>query len=102
MGDGIQWLKKIFKFTFPKKSEAFLLGIIGDAIPNKTHNLLLYTTVAATTIVHARNWRPKETPGKEQWLYRLTEYAELASMTTKIRNQDEKHTRMSGKYLGSI
>lgn len=80
-------LKKIFRYTFPKKPEAFLLGIIGDKIKKIDRKLFQYATVAARILV-AQKWKTSEIPTVMEWQVKLFECTELAKMTHRIRNQE--------------
>uniref|UniRef100_A0A670J9P8 Reverse transcriptase domain-containing protein n=1 Tax=Podarcis muralis TaxID=64176 RepID=A0A670J9P8_PODMU len=51
-------LKKVLKYTFTKKSEIFLLGILGNEIKKKDHKFMYYATAVAR-IVLAQKWKKK-------------------------------------------
>ena len=80
---------KIFKLTVPKKPEAFLLGIVGPEIPKEYFTVFMYATTAARTI-YAQKWKQEEVPTKEEWLMKMMDYAEMARLTVKLREQEEK------------
>ena len=81
-------LKKILKFTVPKKPEAFLLGIVGSEIPKKCKKVYMYAITAAR-ILYAQRWKQEETPSKEEWLQKMMEFAEMAKLMATLRDQEE-------------
>uniref|UniRef100_A0A670JJJ0 Reverse transcriptase domain-containing protein n=1 Tax=Podarcis muralis TaxID=64176 RepID=A0A670JJJ0_PODMU len=92
-------LKKILKYTFVKKPEAFLLGIIGKDVRRKDQKLFQYAVTAAR-IVLAQKWKLEEIPTVEEWRTKLTEYAELDRLTGKIRyTKDQKFIKDWEKFV---
>lgn len=92
-------LKKIFKYTFPKRPEAFLLGLIGKEIEKKDKNLFLYATTAARNML-AQNWKTDIIPNIMDWQVKMMDYAELARLSGKLRDQDEQKFQENwSKYL---
>ncbi|CAI5775440.1 Hypothetical predicted protein [Podarcis lilfordi] len=81
-------LKKILKYTFVKKPEAFLLGMIGDKIKKEDYIMFQYATVAARILL-AQNWKTPNIPTVKDWQIKLFEYLELAKMTQNIRQQKD-------------
>uniref|UniRef100_A0A670HVE9 Reverse transcriptase domain-containing protein n=1 Tax=Podarcis muralis TaxID=64176 RepID=A0A670HVE9_PODMU len=79
-------LKKIVRYTFPKKTEAFLLGMVGKEIREKDKTLFQYATAAARMLI-AQNWKNINPPTVRDWQLKLYGFIELAKMTQKIRNQ---------------
>uniref|UniRef100_A0A670HV34 Reverse transcriptase domain-containing protein n=1 Tax=Podarcis muralis TaxID=64176 RepID=A0A670HV34_PODMU len=79
-------MKKIFKYTFPKRPEAFLLGIVGDEIKKEDKVLFQYATTAARLLI-AQNWKSPNTPTIEEWQIKLFDFVSLAKLTQRIRNQ---------------
>uniref|UniRef100_A0A670IZE6 Reverse transcriptase domain-containing protein n=1 Tax=Podarcis muralis TaxID=64176 RepID=A0A670IZE6_PODMU len=77
-------LKKILRYTFVKKPEAFLLGMIGREIRKKDHRFFQYATSAARILI-AQNWKSENLPTIEEWRAKLLDYAEMDKMTGKIR-----------------
>uniref|UniRef100_A0A670IIA8 Reverse transcriptase domain-containing protein n=1 Tax=Podarcis muralis TaxID=64176 RepID=A0A670IIA8_PODMU len=84
-------LKKIFSYTFPKKPEAFLLGMVGKEIPEKDKTLFQYATAAARILI-AQNWKNPTLPTLKDWQLKLYEFIELARLTQRLRNQ--KNTKL--------
>uniref|UniRef100_A0A670K4W9 Reverse transcriptase domain-containing protein n=1 Tax=Podarcis muralis TaxID=64176 RepID=A0A670K4W9_PODMU len=82
-------LKKVFKYTFHKKPEAFLLGIVGQRVPKKDRTFFLYATTAARILI-AKYWKAQELPTLEEWHTQLMDYMELAEMTGRIRDLGEE------------
>uniref|UniRef100_A0A670HXR6 Reverse transcriptase domain-containing protein n=1 Tax=Podarcis muralis TaxID=64176 RepID=A0A670HXR6_PODMU len=82
-------LKKILKYTFPKKPEAFLLGMVGEEIRKEDQTMFQYATTAARLLL-AQNWKSSKIPTISEWQNKLFEYSELAKMTQKIRHQSNK------------
>lgn len=78
-------MKCFLKRTLPKRPETFLLGITGSDGAKNQRNLFLYATTAARVLC------PQMTEGcsiyEREW--KLMEDAELASLKSKIREQDE-------------
>lgn len=92
-------LKKILKYTFTKKSEIFLLGILGHEI-KKEDCKLVYYAVTAARVVLAQMWKQQETPTVEEWRSKLLDYAELDKLTGKVRYiRDQKFIKDWGKYV---
>lgn len=95
-------LKKNFKYTFPKKPEAFLLGMTGKEIKKEDKNLFLYATTAAR-IMLAQNWKMEVIPTISDWQVKMINYAELAKITGRLRDQDEQKFHDNwNKYLTYI
>uniref|UniRef100_A0A670IGS1 Reverse transcriptase domain-containing protein n=1 Tax=Podarcis muralis TaxID=64176 RepID=A0A670IGS1_PODMU len=95
-------MKKIFKYTFPKRPEAFLLGIVGDEIKKEDKVLFQYATTAARLLI-AQNWKSQNTPSIEEWQTKLFEFVNLAKLTQKIRNQkNAKFVNDWNKFLTYI
>uniref|UniRef100_A0A670IW01 Reverse transcriptase domain-containing protein n=1 Tax=Podarcis muralis TaxID=64176 RepID=A0A670IW01_PODMU len=82
-------LKKVFKYTFHKKPEAFLLGIVGQRVSKKDRTFFLYATTAARILI-AKYWKAQELPTLEEWHTQLMDYMELAEMTGRIRDLGEE------------
>ena len=82
-------LKKIFQYTFPKKPEAFLLGMVGNEIKKRDQRFFLYATTAARILL-AQNWNTPNLPKVEEWRRKLLEYLEMAKLTSRIRNQRDQ------------
>lgn len=81
-------LKNIFKTGIPKKPKAFLLGITGPDVTIKEMNLFLYETTTAR-MLYVQRWCENAVPAKEEEHMKLMEYAELANLTNKIREEEE-------------
>uniref|UniRef100_A0A670IVT3 Reverse transcriptase domain-containing protein n=1 Tax=Podarcis muralis TaxID=64176 RepID=A0A670IVT3_PODMU len=79
-------LKKMLKYTFPKKPEAFLLGMVGSEISKEDQTLFQYATVAARLLL-AQKWKNPSIPTITDWRTKLIEHIDLAIMTQKIRQQ---------------
>uniref|UniRef100_A0A670II65 Reverse transcriptase domain-containing protein n=1 Tax=Podarcis muralis TaxID=64176 RepID=A0A670II65_PODMU len=96
-------LKKIFKYTFPKRPEAFLLGMMDKEIKKEDRTIFLYATTAAR-IMLAQYWKVETIPNIKDWQIRMVNYAELDKLTGKIRDQDEqkflKNWSKFWKYIG--
>uniref|UniRef100_A0A670K665 Reverse transcriptase domain-containing protein n=1 Tax=Podarcis muralis TaxID=64176 RepID=A0A670K665_PODMU len=82
-------LKKVFKYTFLKKPEAFLLGIVGQLVPKKDRTFFMYATAAARILI-AKHWKTQDLPTLEEWQTQVIDYMELAEMTGRIRDQGEE------------
>ncbi|CAI5777053.1 Hypothetical predicted protein [Podarcis lilfordi] len=82
-------LKKVFKYIFLKKPEAFLLGIVGQLVPKKDRTFFMYATTAAR-ILFAKYWKTQDLPTLEEWQMKAMDYMELAEMTGRIRDQGEE------------
>uniref|UniRef100_A0A670ICH5 Reverse transcriptase domain-containing protein n=1 Tax=Podarcis muralis TaxID=64176 RepID=A0A670ICH5_PODMU len=82
-------LKKVFKYTFPKKPEAFLLGIVGQKVLKKDRTFFMYATTAARILI-AKHWKTQDLPTLEDWQTQLMNYMELAEMTARIRDLGEE------------
>lgn len=82
-------LKKILKYTFPKKPEAFLLGMVGKEIKKEDKTLFLYATTAAR-IMLAQNWKLEVIPNISDWQVKMINYAELDRISGRLRDQDEQ------------
>uniref|UniRef100_A0A670JT87 Reverse transcriptase domain-containing protein n=1 Tax=Podarcis muralis TaxID=64176 RepID=A0A670JT87_PODMU len=82
-------LKKVFKYTFPKKPEAFLLGIVGQMVPKKDRTLFMYATATARILI-AKHWKTQDLPTLEEWQMQVIDYMELAEMTGRIRDLGEE------------
>lgn len=97
-------LKKVFKYTFPKRPEAFLLGIMGKEIKNEDKKIFLYATTAAR-IMLAQNWKIETIPNISDWQVKMINYAELDRLTGRIRDQDDqkfqKNWSKFWKYIGT-
>uniref|UniRef100_A0A670K7G8 Reverse transcriptase domain-containing protein n=1 Tax=Podarcis muralis TaxID=64176 RepID=A0A670K7G8_PODMU len=76
-------LKKVFKYTFTKKPEAFLLGIVGQNVLKKDRTFFMYATMAARILI-AKNWKTQDLPTLEEWQMQLMDYMQLAEMTGRI------------------
>uniref|UniRef100_A0A670KIE8 Reverse transcriptase domain-containing protein n=1 Tax=Podarcis muralis TaxID=64176 RepID=A0A670KIE8_PODMU len=95
-------MKKMLRYTFIKRPEAFLLGIVGKDIGRKDGKLFQYAVTAAR-IVLAQKWKQEETPTVEEWRVKLIEYAELDRLTGKIRyTKDQKFIEDWGKFVGYL
>uniref|UniRef100_A0A670JFQ6 Reverse transcriptase domain-containing protein n=1 Tax=Podarcis muralis TaxID=64176 RepID=A0A670JFQ6_PODMU len=79
-------LKKVLRYTFPKKPEAFLLGIVGQLVPKKDRTFFMYATTAARILI-AKYWKMQELPTVEEWQLKVIDYMGLAEMTSRIRDQ---------------
>ncbi|CAI5783900.1 Hypothetical predicted protein [Podarcis lilfordi] len=64
-------------------------GIIGTELPKLYRNLFMYATTVARMLL-APKWKEAEVPAKEEWIQKPMEYAEMAKLTGRIRNQDNK------------
>ena len=82
-------LRKMLRYNFVKKPEAFLLGIVGTDIEKKDIRLFQYATAAARILL-AQKWKQEELPTKEEWTVKLTEYAEMDKLTGRIREQRDQ------------
>uniref|UniRef100_A0A670HML6 Reverse transcriptase domain-containing protein n=1 Tax=Podarcis muralis TaxID=64176 RepID=A0A670HML6_PODMU len=82
-------LKMVFRYTFPKKPEAFLLGIVGQKVLKKDRTFFLYATTAARILI-AKYWKTQDLPTLEEWQMQLIDYMELAEMTGRIRDLGEE------------
>uniref|UniRef100_A0A670I9Y7 Reverse transcriptase domain-containing protein n=1 Tax=Podarcis muralis TaxID=64176 RepID=A0A670I9Y7_PODMU len=92
-------LKKILKYTFIKKPEIFLLGILRQEIKKEDCRLVYYAVTAARVLI-AQRWKQQETPTVEEWRSKLSEYAELDKLTGKIRYiKDQVFIKDWGKYV---
>uniref|UniRef100_A0A670HKX5 Reverse transcriptase zinc-binding domain-containing protein n=1 Tax=Podarcis muralis TaxID=64176 RepID=A0A670HKX5_PODMU len=80
-------LKKILKYNFPKKPEAFLLGMIGEEIKKKDQIFFQYATTAARILI-AKKWKSSEIPTMREWQVKLYQYLELARLTQYIRRDN--------------
>uniref|UniRef100_A0A670I5Z1 Choline/carnitine acyltransferase domain-containing protein n=1 Tax=Podarcis muralis TaxID=64176 RepID=A0A670I5Z1_PODMU len=79
-------LKKVFKYTFPKKPEAFLLGIVGQMVPKKDRTFFMHASsfplprqplpsLAETTARYLRSLEPLVSPEElEQTQQLLAEF----------------------------
>uniref|UniRef100_A0A670JGC5 Reverse transcriptase domain-containing protein n=1 Tax=Podarcis muralis TaxID=64176 RepID=A0A670JGC5_PODMU len=98
-------MKKILRYTFIKKPEAFLLGLVGKEIKNKDHKLFQYATTAARVLL-AQNWKSEGLPTIEEWRAKLLDYAEMDKMTGKIRySKDQRFIKdweSFTKYLENL
>uniref|UniRef100_A0A670KAD3 Reverse transcriptase domain-containing protein n=1 Tax=Podarcis muralis TaxID=64176 RepID=A0A670KAD3_PODMU len=54
-------LKKVFKYTFSKKPEAFLLGMVGQGVVKKDRTFFMYATTAARILL-VKHWKLKIYP----------------------------------------
>uniref|UniRef100_A0A670KC70 Reverse transcriptase domain-containing protein n=1 Tax=Podarcis muralis TaxID=64176 RepID=A0A670KC70_PODMU len=88
-------IKKMLKHTFPKKPEAFLLGMVGNEINKDDQTLFQYATAAARILL-AQNWKKPNIPTIRDWQTKLIEYIDLAIMTQKIRHQ--KNTKFINEW----
>uniref|UniRef100_A0A670JZL5 Reverse transcriptase domain-containing protein n=1 Tax=Podarcis muralis TaxID=64176 RepID=A0A670JZL5_PODMU len=79
-------LKKILKYSFPKKPEAFLLGMVGEEIKKDDQTLFQYAAVSARILL-AQSWKSANIPTISEWQTKLIEYMDIAMMTQKIRQQ---------------
>uniref|UniRef100_A0A670HPA6 Reverse transcriptase domain-containing protein n=1 Tax=Podarcis muralis TaxID=64176 RepID=A0A670HPA6_PODMU len=77
-------LKKILRYTFVERPEAFLLGMVGREIKKEDYRLFQYATAAARVLI-AKNWKVEGLPTLEEWRYKLLEYAEMDRLSGKIR-----------------
>uniref|UniRef100_A0A670K5X3 Reverse transcriptase domain-containing protein n=1 Tax=Podarcis muralis TaxID=64176 RepID=A0A670K5X3_PODMU len=82
-------LKKVFRYTFPKKPEAFLLGMVDQKVLKKDRTLFMYATTAARILI-AKHWKTQDLPTLEEWQTQLMDYMELAEMTGRIRDLGEE------------
>uniref|UniRef100_A0A670JC67 Reverse transcriptase domain-containing protein n=2 Tax=Podarcis muralis TaxID=64176 RepID=A0A670JC67_PODMU len=82
-------LKKVFRYTFSKKPEAFLLGMVDQKMSKKDRTLFMYATTAARILI-AKNWKTQDLPTLEDWQSQLMDYMELAELTGRIRDLDEE------------
>uniref|UniRef100_A0A670HYC8 Reverse transcriptase domain-containing protein n=1 Tax=Podarcis muralis TaxID=64176 RepID=A0A670HYC8_PODMU len=89
-------LKKIFRYNFPKKPEAFLLGMVGNEIQDIDKTLFQYSTAAARTLI-AQNWKNTNLPTVKDWQTKLYGFIELAKMTQRIRNQ--KKAKLNEEWI---
>uniref|UniRef100_A0A670IZP3 Reverse transcriptase domain-containing protein n=1 Tax=Podarcis muralis TaxID=64176 RepID=A0A670IZP3_PODMU len=95
-------MKKILSYTFVKKPEAFLLGMVGKDIKRKDCKIFQYAVTAARIVV-AQKWKQEESPTITEWRLKLTEYAELDKLTGKIRySKDQKFIDDWGKFVGYL
>uniref|UniRef100_A0A670IBL2 Reverse transcriptase domain-containing protein n=1 Tax=Podarcis muralis TaxID=64176 RepID=A0A670IBL2_PODMU len=86
-------LKKMLRYTFVKKPEAFLLGMVGKDIRRKDFKLFQYAVTAARILL-AQKWKQEEIPTIEEWRSKLLDYVELDKLTGKIRYaKDQKFTK---------
>ncbi|CAI5793192.1 Hypothetical predicted protein [Podarcis lilfordi] len=81
-------MKKLFKYTFPKKPEAFLLGKTGDELKKKDCKLFMYATTAARILL-SQKWKSQEIPTLMEWQTKMFDSIDLVKLTYKIRNQKE-------------
>uniref|UniRef100_A0A670HYM7 Reverse transcriptase domain-containing protein n=1 Tax=Podarcis muralis TaxID=64176 RepID=A0A670HYM7_PODMU len=79
-------IKKVLKWTFAKKPEAFLLGMVGQLVPKRDKTFFMYATTAARILL-AKYWKTQELPTLEEWQTKVTEYMGLAEMTGRICDQ---------------
>uniref|UniRef100_A0A670HWB0 Reverse transcriptase domain-containing protein n=1 Tax=Podarcis muralis TaxID=64176 RepID=A0A670HWB0_PODMU len=92
-------MKKILRYTFVKRPEAFLLGIVGKDIRRKDHKFFQYAVTAARMVL-AQRWKQEEIPKVEEWRVKLIEYAELDKLTGKIRyKKDQKFIKDWEKFV---
>uniref|UniRef100_A0A670JTK1 Reverse transcriptase domain-containing protein n=1 Tax=Podarcis muralis TaxID=64176 RepID=A0A670JTK1_PODMU len=95
-------IKKVLKWTFLKKPEAFLLGMVGQLVPRKDKNFFMYATTAARILL-AKYWKTQQLPTLEEWQAKVTEYMGMAEMTGRIRDQGretvEEDWKKFKKYL---
>lgn len=82
-------LQKMLKISFNKKPEAYLLGITDLDIPQKRKGIFLYATAAARVLIAAK-WKSNEIPSIQDWIQKLTEYAELDGLSEKIKNKSKQ------------
>uniref|UniRef100_A0A670JM19 Reverse transcriptase domain-containing protein n=1 Tax=Podarcis muralis TaxID=64176 RepID=A0A670JM19_PODMU len=79
-------IKKVLKWTFPKKPEAFLLGMVGQLVPRKDRTFFMYATTAARILL-AKYWKTQQLPTLEEWQVKVIDYMGMAEMTGRIRDQ---------------
>uniref|UniRef100_A0A670J1I6 Reverse transcriptase domain-containing protein n=1 Tax=Podarcis muralis TaxID=64176 RepID=A0A670J1I6_PODMU len=92
-------LKKILKYTFTKKPEIFLLGILGNEIKKKDRKFVYYAVTAARVIL-AQKWKQQEIPTVDEWRTKVLDYAESDKLTGKIRYlRDQKFIKEWGKFV---
>uniref|UniRef100_A0A670HNW0 Reverse transcriptase domain-containing protein n=1 Tax=Podarcis muralis TaxID=64176 RepID=A0A670HNW0_PODMU len=92
-------LKKILKYTFRKKPEIFLLGILGNEIKKKDRKFVYYAVTAARVIL-AQKWKQQEIPTVDEWRTKVLDYAEMDKLTGKIRYiRDQKYIKEWGKFV---
>ncbi|CAI5768521.1 Hypothetical predicted protein [Podarcis lilfordi] len=89
-------LKKVLKCTFPKKPEAFLLGIAGQLVLKKDRTFFMYATTAARILI-AKYWKTEELPTLEEWQMKVIDYMTLAEMTGRIREQGKETAKEDWK-----
>uniref|UniRef100_A0A670I4H7 Reverse transcriptase domain-containing protein n=1 Tax=Podarcis muralis TaxID=64176 RepID=A0A670I4H7_PODMU len=98
-------MKKMLRYTFNKRPEAFLLGLVGTEIKKKDYKLFQYATTAARVLI-AKNWKQESLPTTEEWRYKLLEYVEMDRMTCKVRyTKDQrfaKNWESLTEYLKSL
>uniref|UniRef100_A0A670J9A9 Reverse transcriptase domain-containing protein n=1 Tax=Podarcis muralis TaxID=64176 RepID=A0A670J9A9_PODMU len=95
-------MKKMLRYTFVKRPEAFLLGIVGKDIRKKDCKLFQYAAMAARIVI-AQKWKQEEIPRVEEWRTKLIEYAELDKLTGKIRyTKDQKFIEDWKKFVGYL
>uniref|UniRef100_A0A670K5V5 Reverse transcriptase domain-containing protein n=1 Tax=Podarcis muralis TaxID=64176 RepID=A0A670K5V5_PODMU len=95
-------LKKILKYTFKKKPEIFLLGILGNEIKKKDCKFVYYAVTAARVIL-AQKWKQQEMPMIDEWRSKLLDYTESDRMTGKIRyERDQKFIKEWGNYANYL
>uniref|UniRef100_A0A670HZZ5 Reverse transcriptase domain-containing protein n=1 Tax=Podarcis muralis TaxID=64176 RepID=A0A670HZZ5_PODMU len=79
-------IKKVLKWTFLKKPEAFLLGMVGQLVPRKDRTFFMYATTAARILL-AKYWKTQQLPTLEEWQAKVIDYMGMAEMTGRIRDQ---------------
>uniref|UniRef100_A0A670KIL2 Reverse transcriptase zinc-binding domain-containing protein n=1 Tax=Podarcis muralis TaxID=64176 RepID=A0A670KIL2_PODMU len=82
-------LKKMFKISFSKKPEAFLLGLITNDIPENQRKVFHYAITAARMLI-AKNWKGRKIPSVKDWQIKFCEYINLARLTAYIREQSDQ------------
>ena len=58
----------------------------------------MYATTAARLLL-AQKWKEEEVRTKEEWITKMIDYAKMAKMTVKIKDQDEKSLYKAGLNL---
>lgn len=76
-------MKKMFRYSFRKTSEGFLLGIVPGSLKEEDKTLYLYATVAARLLI-AKNWKSGIVPTKIEWLAKLLEYYNISKTMGEI------------------
>ena len=77
-------VQKILKTTIELKPGTFLLGLMDKNVKDKGGSLFSYMITAAR-LLYAQKWKNETIPMVNEWITKVMELAEMAKLTTIIK-----------------